>query len=176
MSKRIKNYLTEEYRRRLDGVEEAVLVNVVGLTADQAVDLRRQLRQQQVQLLVVKNGLARRATEGGPLAPALQDAEGSLALAWGAEDFVSLAKVITNLQKGDTYPAFETRGGVMDGEKLTSERVQEISKWPSRTEQLSILSGQILAPGSDLSAAILGPGSALASQINQKAEEEPDAS
>jgi len=36
---------------------------------------------------------------------------------------------------------------------------------------LSLLMGQILAPGAKLSAQLLGPGAALASQIEKKAEE-----
>ena len=46
--------------------------------------LRRQLREKNIQLLVVRNELAQRATEGTPLGTALDDAEGSLALVWGA--------------------------------------------------------------------------------------------
>jgi large subunit ribosomal protein L10 len=34
------------------------------------------------------------------------------------------------------------------------------------------LSGQILAPGANVSAALLGPGKTLASQIKQKADED----
>jgi hypothetical protein len=60
----------------------------------------------------------------------------------------------------------------MDGERLTAEKVKEISKWPNRLEQLSILSGQILSAGANLSAALLGPGGALASQIKKKGEGE----
>ena len=44
--------------------------------------------------------------------------------------------------------------------------------WPSRTEQLSILVGQILSPGATLSGQLLGPGGKLASQIKKKSEEE----
>ena len=72
------------------------------------------------------------------------------------------------------YEKFETRGGVMDGEQLTAERVKEISKWPSRLEQLSILAGQVLAPGGALAGCLVGPAGALASQIKQKSEGEEE--
>ena len=86
---------------------------------------------------------------------------------------MSLAKEVTRLNDdGEQYDKFATRGGVMDGETLTPERVKEISKWPSRTEQLSMLVGQILGPGAQLAAAIKGPGATLASQIKQKSEGE----
>ena len=64
------------------------------------------------------------------------------------------------------------RGGVLDGEKLSAEKLKEVSKWPNRTEMLSILSGQLLSPGANLSGALLGPGGKLASQIKKKSEEE----
>jgi ribosomal protein L10 len=63
---------------------------------------------------------------------------------------------------------------VLDGEKLTPEKVDEVSKWPTREEQLSLLIGQILGPGATLAAQLTGPGSALASQIAQKGEGEEE--
>ena len=127
--------------------------------------------------MVVKKSLARRAVdreeEGSPLAKALGDMEGSLAVCWGSEDFVSLAKEVTRIHEDEeSFPAFETRGGVMDGEQLSPERVKEISKWPSRSEQLSLLVGQILGPGGTLAAQLKGPGGTLAAQIKSKTEEE----
>jgi ribosomal protein L10 len=172
MSKQVKDLITRDIAERLKGVGDALLVNVVGIDANSTVTLRKQLSEKNIHLLVVKNSLAKRATEGTPLAAAFTGVEGTLAVVWGAEDFVSLAKQISELDKGKTYEKFETRGGVMDGERLTPERVQEISKWPSRTEQLSILMGQILSPGANLAGALLGPGGALASQLKQIADGE----
>ncbi len=107
--------MTQDIKKRLDGVEEAVIVNVIGLNSAQTVTLRKTLRDKNIQLLVVKNSLARRATEGTPLAPALADAEGTLAIMWGAEDIVSLAKEATRLTESDDFKKFESRGGVMEG-------------------------------------------------------------
>lgn len=174
MSKYLKSLITENFRQRLEGVEDAVLVDVVGLGANQTVDLRRELRHKGIELLVIKNSLARRATEGTPLGAAFEGAEGSLALAWGGEDFITLVKEVTRLDKGKEYEKFAARGGVMDGEHLTADRVKEISKWPNRAEQLSILVGQILSPGGQLSSQLLAPGGALASQIDKKAEAEAE--
>ena len=96
--------------------------------------------------------------------------EGSLAVVWGAEDFVSLVKEVTKLDQGQEFAKFQARGGVMDGEHLTPEKVKEISKWPNRQQQLSILIGQILSPGARLLSQINAPGGALLSQIDKKAE------
>lgn len=174
MSKYVKELISRDISRRLDGVEDALLVNVIGIDANQTVVLRRELRSKDIKLMVVKNSMARHATEGTPLAPAFEGVEGTLALVWGGEDFISLVKEVSQLDKSSDYESFEARGGVMDGEHLTADRVREISKWPNRVEQLSILSGQILSPGANLASQLIGPGGALASQIEKKSEESAD--
>ncbi|MFV1963811.1 MAG: 50S ribosomal protein L10 [Pirellulaceae bacterium] len=171
MSKHVKQLVVQDIARRLDGVDDAVLVNVVGLGVNDTVVLRKRFREKDIHLLVVKNSLAKRATEGTPLAKVFEGAEGALAMVWGGEDFVSLVKEVTQLDKSTEFRAFEARGGVMDGEHLTPEKVKEISKWPNRLEQLSILVGQILSPGAKLQSQLTAPGGALASQIEQKSEE-----
>lgn len=171
MSKFVKNLISDDLRRRLEGVENALLVSVAGLDANKNSRLRKTLREKNINLLVIKNSLARRATEGTPLAAAFEQMEGSLAVVWGAEDIVSLAKEISKLTVDKQWAPFAARGGVMDGGRLTAEQVAQVSKWPSRQEQLSILLGQILSPGATLAAQLTGPGGALASQVKQKAEE-----
>lgn len=168
MSKYLKELITNELRNRLDGVNDALLVDVIGMEANANVELRRSLREKEINLLVVKNSLAHRATEGTVLAPAFEGSVGTLAVVWGGEDVVSLAKEVVRLAGNDKYKPFSPKGGVMDGAKLSAEDVTAVSKWPSREEQLSLLVGQILAPGANLAAQITSPGGKLASQIEQK--------
>ncbi|MCH2177214.1 MAG: 50S ribosomal protein L10 [Mariniblastus sp.] len=172
MSKYVKDLLSKDISNRLEGVTDCVLANVIGLDANSNGALRKRLREKDISLLVVKNSLARRATEGTALAPAFEGVGGTNAVLWGAEDFVSLVKEVEDLNQDEDFEEFETRGGVMDGEQLSPQRVAEISKWPSRAEQLSMLVGQILGPGSQLAAQLTGPGSALASQVKEKAGSE----
>jgi ribosomal protein L10 len=171
MSKYVKDLITSDLRRRLSGVTDALVVDVIGLENNKAVELRKRLRAKRINLLVVKNSLARRATEGTALAPAFEGAAGTLALLWGGEDLVSLAKDVIQLTEKNDFAPFAAKGGVMDGQRLSAAQVKEVSKWPSRREQLSILVGQILGPGATLSAQLLGPGARLASQFKQKGEE-----
>ena len=172
MSKLVKNLLAKDLSNRLDGVEDCVLANVIGMDANSTSALRKRLREKGIGMMVVKNSLAQRATEGTSLAAAFEGIGGTNAVLWGADDFVSLVKEATELNKDEEdFEVFETRGGAMDGVQLTPERVLEISKWPSRTEQLSMLVGQIMGPGAQLAAQLKGPGGALVSQIKSKREE-----
>lgn len=170
MSKYVKQLMTDELKSRWEGVSDALLVDVSKLEANDTVVLRRRLREKSISLMVVKNSLARRASEGTSLAPAFEGAEGTMAVVWGGEDIVSLAKEITAVNEDKAFEDFETRGGVMEGAKLSADEVKAVSKWPSRTEQLSMLMGQILGPGMTLNAQLLGPGASLGSQIKQKGE------
>ena len=172
MSKYVKSLIAEHLRQRLQNVNDALLVNMVGLDASANTRLRAELRSKNIQVLVVKNSLAARATEGGPLAPLFAGLSGTAAICWGGEDIVSLAKEVTKLLKNDKYPSFAARGGVIDGECLSAPQLEQVSKWPSRTEQLSILLGQILSPGAILASQLDSVGGALASQIEQRGKEE----
>jgi large subunit ribosomal protein L10 len=170
MSKVVKSLVAEDIKRRLDGVQDCVVGNMIGLNSELTAELRKKLRDKKIGVLVIKNSLARLATQGTSLGPAFEGLRGTAAVLYGGEDFISLVKEVTELDKDSKFEAFKTRGGVMDGEQLSSEKVAEISKWPNRQEQLSILVGQILGPGSQLSAQLKGPGGKLASQIEQAGE------
>jgi large subunit ribosomal protein L10 len=170
MSKFVKDLLTRDLRTQLTGVNDALLVNVVGLDAIRTTKLRGELRKKNIKLEVIKNSMARRATEGTPLAPAFEGVEGTLAIVWGADDFVSLTKEVVKLSEAKEFEGFATRGGTMDGGKLSPAQIKEVSKWPSRTEQLSMLVGQILGPGSRLAGQLKGAGGALVSQVKTHVE------
>ena len=172
MSKFVKDMITKDLRNRLEGVDDALLVDVIGLKNDKCVALRQRLRKKNIQLVMIKNSLAARATQGTRLEKAFENSAGQMALMWGGEDIISLAKEVVNIAEDKNFAAFSAKGGVMDGQTLLADQVKAVSKWPSRKEQLSILSGQILSVGATLSGQLLSCGSKLASQIKKKSEEE----
>ena len=94
MSKYVKNLLISDVRKKLAGVNDALLVSVSGLDAVKNQSLRAKLRGKGINLMVVKNSLASQATGGSPLNVAFDKAEGSLAVVWGSTDIVTLAKEI----------------------------------------------------------------------------------
>ncbi len=172
MSKFVKDLMTDDLVSKWGGVEELMLVNVIGMEANETVELRKRLREKDISLMVIKNSLARRAAGGTCLSPAFEGAKGTQAVVWGAEDVVSLAKEVISIAEADEFEKFAPTGGVLDGAKLSPADVKAVSKWPSRTEMLSTISGQLLGPAMTLSAQLLGPAKMLASQVKQKSEEE----
>lgn len=59
----------------------------------------------------------------------------------------------------------------MDGEAMSADQVKKVSKWPSRQEQISMLVGQILSPGSTLSGQLVGPARKIAGQVKKMIED-----
>jgi len=167
MSKLVKNMITRDLQQRWEGVDDALLVDVAQLEAKDTVELRNQLREKSIHRRVVKNSLT-------ALGPAFEGVTGTTAVVWGAEDIVSLAKEVTRLASRPEFEKFEAKGGVMEGARMGPEEVKQVSKWPSRTEQLSILMGQVLSPAATLSGQLLAGGANLASQIEQCSEKEAD--
>ena len=70
MSKFVKNIITEELKKRLEGVDNALLVNLVGMAVNDSNRLRGALAEKDIKVMVIKNSLAARATADTPLAKA----------------------------------------------------------------------------------------------------------
>ncbi|MCA9190916.1 MAG: 50S ribosomal protein L10 [Planctomycetales bacterium] len=170
MSKYVKNLIARDISNRLEGVQDAILVNVIGMDSASSYSIRKRLRDSGIQMLTVKRSLAARATADSTLRPMFDGQAGSVSVVWGCEDFVSLAKAIVEIGKSPEFAKFELKGGVMDGDGLTGEQVAAVSKWPNRQEQISILVGQILNPGATLSGQFKGAGSKLAGQLKTMIE------
>ena len=170
MSKFVKQLVTNDIAKRLDGVQYLMMVGLTGIDANKTVNLRANLADKGIHLRVIKNSLAKRATEGTPLAPAFENMAGAYALCWGSSDIVALAKELVKLSKDKTLQGFEIRGAVLDGEALGAAQAIEVSKWPTREEQIAILLGQILGVGATLSGQFISFGGKLASQIEKLAE------
>lgn len=171
MSKLVKNMLVDDLKGRLEGVGEVVVVSLGRLDAQKTTQLRQTLRKKRIHLQLVKNSLARRAMLGTPLEPALEQAEGMLAIAWGGEDVVDLAKELDRLTGVKDFEGLECRGGALDGARLDSVDIKKVAKWPTRLEQLSILSGQISSLAGTIAGQIVSAGGTLAGQISQRADD-----
>lgn len=171
MSKAIKDMLIGDLKQRLRDVGDVLVVSLGNLDAQKTTQLRQTLRKKRIHLQLVKNSLARRAMEGTPLSPALTNTDGMLAIAWGAEDVVDLAKEIDRLSGVKDFEGFSCKGGALDGARLEADDVKKVAKWPTRSEQLSLLSGQISSLASVLAGQILSAGGVLAGQIASRAEE-----
>jgi large subunit ribosomal protein L10 len=134
-----KQAVVDTMAERLGRAKALVLTNFNGLKVEQITELRQQLREKDLEYVVVKNTLLRRASEGSA-ASALSDqmvGPNGLAISYG--DPVALAKSLMDFAK--TNPKLEVRGGLLEGKLIGVEQVAELAKLPSREVLLAMLLG-----------------------------------
>ena len=69
MSKYVKDLVGNYVASQVNGVQDALLVDMVAMTANETNRLRGELEEKGVRIMVVKNTLARRALQNTSLAP-----------------------------------------------------------------------------------------------------------
>ena len=121
-----------------------VVVNYRGLNVAEATDLRKQLRDSDVDMHVVKNTIIRRAAEAAGIEGLEDIFVGPTAIAFSEEEVVAPAKIMVEF--AEETPALEVKGGYMEGEVVSIETIQAVAKLPSRDGLLSMLLSVLQAP------------------------------
>ncbi len=160
MSKTVKNFLMRDYTEKLEGVEDAVVVSIRGIPANDNTELRTSLAAKNISVMVVRNSLAKTAFKGGSLENLEPVFEGPSALAFGGETVIDVAREMVAWAK--KVENLELKGAVLDGELYAGEAgVKELSKFPTREEALSNAVTLILSPARNLMGSVTGPGAKL---------------
>jgi large subunit ribosomal protein L10 len=113
----------------------ALLVGFQGITVADDERLRRELREANLTYRVVKNTLAKRASEGTPLAQVKESFKGATAVALSTNDPVTLAKLMSKWAK--EKPLFSFKAAVVEGKAIDVKRIEELSNMPSKEELIS---------------------------------------
>ncbi len=121
----------------------AIVAEYRGMTVEQMKVLRREARENNVHLRVVKNSLLRRAVSDTDFACLDEHLVGPLAFA-ASEDPVAVATVLNKYAK--EYDAFEIKVGSMSGALLSEGDIKALAQLPSRDELLAKLMGTMQAP------------------------------
>ncbi len=132
-------------------------------------DLRKQLRDKNIQLVVVKNSLARRATEGTPLAAAFDGmAEGSAGRGAGEATTSSPGQRDHPAADDKKFASFAGARRSDGWRALTADQVTAGQQVAQPAKSSSASCGPDPRSGSQSGQPIDGVGGALASQIKQK--------
>ena len=169
MSKAVKEMMTQELASQLEGMENCLVVNYIGLSVPDTDVVRRELRRAGMTLTMVNNSLATRALERVGLervAPLLQ---GPSAFLQGGAGPVEAAKAFTDMMK--KRPALVLRGGYVEGEVLSPDQVKDLAKIPPREVLLSQILAGIQAPLSGLAGVLSGVPRRLAMALKAIAEQ-----
>ncbi|MGO3731734.1 MAG: 50S ribosomal protein L10 [Vagococcus sp.] len=129
---------------KLKEAASVVVVDYRGLTVDEVTSLRKQLRDANVEMKVIKNGILRRAAEKAGLEGMGDVFMGPTAVAFSNEDVVAPAKIMNDFSKD--AEALEIKGGVIEGNVSSIEEIMALAKLPNREGLLSMLLSVLQAP------------------------------
>ncbi|MBL7180573.1 MAG: 50S ribosomal protein L10 [Pseudomonadota bacterium] len=134
-----KKKIVEDLQQRFLKSKVVIVTDYKGLDVTTINDLRKKLREFNVEYKVVKNTLLVRASAETDVALIKDSFKGPSAVALGYDDPVAPAKVLKEF--ADKNKALEIKIGVMKGRVLDLDAIRALSSLPSR----EVLLAQLLA-------------------------------
>jgi len=158
MSKPIKNMMVADYRRRFDGVSNALLVDIRGIEANENNSLRQGLHASGIHITVVRNKLARDAFKDTTLDVLSSALDGPSAMCYGGDSVVEVARELVDWAK--KIKQLELKGACLDGEFFDGhDGVKRLSTFPTRDEAQAKVVQLVLSPAGNVLGAAKSAGS-----------------
>lgn len=147
-----KGEVIASFRKKFEDAKSVVFTDYKGMTVAEVSELRDFLRKDGIEFRVVKNRLARIASEDTPVSAAKELFKGPVAVAIGYSDPVVVAKrVLEFIKKNEKL---RLRGGIIEGKLYSLDEVKAVAELPSREVLLSMLVGAFQAPLSKMASAL----------------------
>ncbi len=155
MNRTEKEEVITKVREKFSEAKIGVLTGYRGMTVAEMTDLRKRLREASVEYRVIKNNLAKIASEGTPVEPLREHFTGPTAIALSFDDVVAPAKILNNATKD--FKKLEILAGSMDGNLLNKDEIVRIASMPSRDELLGMFLRVMQAPVTGFATVLSAP-------------------
>jgi large subunit ribosomal protein L10 len=148
MRRKEKANVVDQLKDKLGKAESVFLADFTGINVKDVNELRTKFRDAEVEYLVAKNTLIRRAVADTPLADLDPYLEGPTALVISSDQGVTAAKIIDEF-RGE-HDALKLKGGILSEKIIEAATIEELAKLPTRDELIAKLMGSLNAPVSRL--------------------------
>jgi large subunit ribosomal protein L10 len=172
MNREQKAAVIEEVASQIQESEAVFAVDYRGISVPQAAELRTRLTEAGARFRVVKNRLTQRAADQAGAESLKEVLEGPTAFTFvGAEggDVALAAKALATFRREHDVLAF--KGGLMNGDALTIEQLEALSRLPARDVLHGQLVGMIASPITGLVRGLNALIAGLAIQLQQIVEQ-----
>lgn len=143
-----KQVVIQEILEKINQSKSIVITDYRGLNVAQVTELRSKLREAGVEYKVLKNTMVRFAAREAGIEGLDDILTGPTAVAFGMNDAVSPAKVLTEFAKNNDK--LQIKAGVLDKKVLTADNVKALADIPPREVLLSMVLRGMQAPISGL--------------------------
>ncbi len=141
-------------REEFAGYDGYIFTDYRGMTVDQITRIRKDLRKDEAAYRVVKNRYAKIALQNLDKSGAEEQMIGPTAVALIKGDSANVvAKVLFGAAKDGVN--VQVKGALLNGEVLSAEQIEAISKLPTKLELIASLMGTMKAPVQKLAATLL---------------------
>ena len=139
----IKKGVVADIKQKFEKAQTAVLVDYRGLNVAEDTELRNQLRKAGVEYAVLKNTMINLAIQDMGLDDMKAHLEGPTAVAFGYEDAIAHAKILSDFMKKSKKMTIKC--GVCDGAYLDEAGVQALANTPSREVLIAKIMGSMMS-------------------------------
>jgi large subunit ribosomal protein L10 len=172
MNKEQKAAAVEEVAAQIQESEAVFAVDYRGISVPQAAELRTRLTEAGARFRVVKNTLTQRAADQAGAESLKEFLVGPTAFTFVVAeqgDVAMAAKALATFRRQTDLLTF--KGGVMNGDPLSAEQLEALSRLPARDVLHGQLVGMIASPITGLVRTLNALISGLAIQLQQIAEQ-----
>ena len=139
----IKKGVVADIKQKFEKAQTAVLVDYRGLNVAEVTELRNQLRKAGVEYAVLKNTMINLAIQDMNLDDMKAHLEGPTAVAFGYEDAIAPAKILSEFVKKSKKMTIKC--GVCDGAYLDEAAVTALANTPSREVLIAKIMGSMMS-------------------------------
>ena len=143
-----KKAIVAEVNETATSALSLVIADARGVPVDGMTALRKEARENQVNLRVVRNTLAKRALEGTDYECVNDSLAGPSLFGFSMEDPGAAARLFKDFAKENEE--FEVKVLAVSGQMLGAEQLDVLAKLPTRDQALSLLMSVMKAPATKL--------------------------
>jgi large subunit ribosomal protein L10 len=170
MNRHQKEQAVVELAEEFGQAEAVYAVDYRGLSVAQISELRSRLLQNDTKLKVVKNSVTKLAADQADVTSIKGELAGPTALAFVRGDAAASAKILSGFVK-ESDNLLELKGGLLNGNPLSTDDVVAIGKLPTREVLIGQLVGLIASPISGTARTLAALLAAVPRQLQQVADQ-----
>ena len=140
-----KAEVMSELKNGFENANAVFLTNLIGLTSNDAVELRKSLRDADAKISVTRNTLFAKASVGTVCEEMMKGLKGPHAVAFANGDAAAVAKALK--EAGEKFEnVVSLKAGILKGQSLSSDELVQLASLPGKDQMVATLLATFNAP------------------------------